>query len=609
MRKKTNLFVGFSYVAPELLNRHSKSLNQRPTVEEVTAYNLTVISICPMMNDRMELINLFSLPLTMFGPPQDGGFFDAYKFTSKEPIGHGTYSICMKCMDLSTHKTYAVKILKSSINAKTEIETLRTCSGHTNIIEFVEVIKDDKYTYIVTELLEGPELFAYVQKNPLSEIEARNLFKEILAAVQFMHSKRIVHRDLKLENIMFTHENSATLKLIDFGFAACIGNRLMDTPCYTLEYAAPEILSNKKYSEACDLWSLGVILYTLLCGHMPFQRRNESQDDHEIRERIKRGAIDTDSSAWQSLNKSAKDLVRKLLTVCPNKRMKLKDINDSNWFDAPVNSHSSATEIIESAIEQVCIEVHTPKTLITVPVVATTLEKSHSTSSTSINSLSESGATSELGLSKSSSGIGIASDQFNRSISIDSTASTIRNELIPDQDHFDDTKEILVTTISSVDSDLNGMRFEAIEAAEMERLMDTHNISDSESEMCVNTDGEYNDLCGYERHAASVLRHVQHAMDLEKVLLYPDEDMLLPCPGRTIELEAEHENVTSPSKSKRNRRDAIARKRNYSNSSDEKWFDEPINKLTKVVQIDDNDCTVYTPKRFTRSSMRRQMIH
>lgn len=513
-------------------------------------------------------------------------------------------------MDLSTHKTYAVKILKSSINAKTEIEALKMCSGHTNIVEFVEVIKDDKYTYIVTELLEGPELFAYVQKNPLSETEARNLFREILAAVQCMHSKRIVHRDLKLENILFTHENSSTLKLIDFGFAACIGNRLMDTPCYTLEYAAPEILSNKKYSEACDLWSLGVILYTLLCGHMPFQRRNESQDDHEIRERIKRGAIDTDSSAWQSLNKSAKDLIRKLLTVCPNKRMKLKDINDSNWFDAPVNSHSSATEIIESAIErQACIEVPAPNTLITVPVVATNLDKSHSTSITSINSLSESGATSELGLSKSSSGIGIASDQFNRSISIDSTASTIRNELIPEQDHSDNTPEILVTTISTVDPDLNGMHFEATEANALEHLMDTQSISDSESEMCVNTDGEYNDLCGYERHAASILRHVQRAMDLEKVLLYPDEDILSPCPGRTSEVEPEKLTVTSPSKSKRNRRDAIARKRNYSNSSDERWFDEPENKVTKVVQIDDNDCTVYTPKRFTRSSMRRQMIH
>lgn len=593
-------------MAPELLNRQSKSLNQRPSVEEVTAYNLTVI-LNSSYDVRMYGINQFILsrPLPLFAAHQDGGFFDAYKFTSKEPIGHGTYSICMKCMDLSTHKTYAVKILKSSINAKTEIETLKMCGGHTNIIEFVEVIKDDKYTYIVTELLEGPELFAYVQKNPLSETEARHLFKEILAAVQFMHSRRIVHRDLKLENILFTHENSSTLKLIDFGFAACIGNRLMDTPCYTLEYAAPEILSNKKYSEACDLWSLGVILYTLLCGHMPFQRRNESQDDHEIRERIKRGAIDTDSSAWQSLNKSAKDLIRKLLTVCPNKRMKLKDINDSNWFDAPVNSHSSATEIIEQA----CIEVHTPKTLITVPVVATALEKSHSTSTTSINSLSESGATSELGLSKSSSGIGIASDQFNRSISIDSTASTIRNELIPDQDHFDDTKEILVTTMSSVGSDLNDMQFEAIEAAEMEHLMDAQNISDSESEMCVNTDGEYNDLCGYERHAASVLRHVQHAMDLEKVLLYADEDIIMPCPGRTIEMEPEIITVTSPPKSKRNRRDVIARKRNYSNSSDEKWFDEPDHKVTKVVQHDDNDCTVYTPKRFTRSSMRRPMIH
>lgn len=554
---------------------------------------------------------MFTLPCV----EQDGRFFDTYEFTSEEPIGHGTYSICMKCKHIKTHKTYAVKILKSSHNAKTEIDALEMCRGHSNIVELIEVITDDEYTYIVTEYLEGPELFAYVQKNPLSETEARHLFKEIVKAVQHMHSKRIVHRDLKLENILFTHESTSTLKLIDFGFATRISKRL-DTTCYTLEYAAPEILSNKKYNEACDLWSLGAILYALLCGHTPFQRRNESHDDHDIRERIKRGALDTDSSAWQSLNKSAKDLIRSLLTVCPSKRMKLSNIFDSGWFDAPVNSHSSATEIIEPAAidRQTFIDEHMPTTLVSTStdtiVVATTtsvapLAKSHSSSSISINSLSESGATSELGLSKSSSGIGLMSDNFNRSISIDSTASTVRNDLIPDQDNLDDSKEILVSTVASY---LNDLRYDPIESTESEHQMDTdiptEVISDSDSELCINANGEFQELSGFERGSESILRHVQHALDLEKVLLYEDADILLPCPGREIKPESEW------LQTKRYQRDSI-QKRRYSNSSDERWFDGPGIKLAKVEQMcEDSDSTaVRKPKRLTRSSKRHQEIH
>lgn len=568
-----------------------------------------------MMVEGVISIDLFILPCVQ----QDGRFFDAYDFTSEEPIGHGTYSICMKCKLIKTHKTYAVKILKTIHNAKTEIEALEMCRGHSNIVELIEVIRDDEYTYIVTELLEGPELFAYVQKNPLSETEARHIFKEIVKAVQFMHSKRIVHRDLKLENILFTHENSSTLKLIDFGFATRISKRL-DTTCYTLEYAAPEILSNKKYNEACDLWSLGVILYALLCGHTPFQRRNESHDDHDIRERIKRGAFDTDSSAWQSLNKSAKDLIRSLLTVCPSKRMKLSNILDSGWFDAPVNSHSSATEIIEPvAIDrQTFTDEHMPTTLVSTStdtiVIATTTTttvapcvepppKSHSTSSTSINSLSESGATSELGLSKSSSGIGLMSDNFNRSISIDSTASTVRNDLIPDQENLDDSKEILVSTVASYLSDL---RYDPIDSTEMEHPMDaeipTEVISDSDSDLCISANGEFQELSGFERGSESILRHVQHAMDLEKVLLYADADILMPCPGRAIKSEYE----LWPTK--RYRHDSTQTRR-YSNSSDERWFDEPEIKVAKVEErmCDDSDSTTARkPKRLTRSSKRRQ---
>lgn len=530
-------------------------------------------------------------------------FFEKYKFETRDPIGLGTYSICMACTEVKTHKRYAAKILKSCVNADTEIETLDFCRGQPNIVEFIEVIKDDEYTYIVTELLEGGELYAYVQENLLSETQARNLFADIVKAVTFMHSNRIVHRDLKLENILFAQKHTSNVKIIDFGFAARISSkRLMDTPCYTLEYAAPEILSNQKYSEACDLWSLGVILYTLLCGHTPFQRRNESQDAHEIRERIKRASIDTDSSAWQSLNKSAKDLIRSLLTVLPSKRMKLSNILDSGWFDAPVNSHSSATEIIESSNDrQTFTEEHrsTPTTLVT---TATNLAKSHSTSTT--NSIN-------LGLSKSSSGIGIASDQFNRSISIDSMASTIRNDLLPEHEYSDEPKEILVSTMLTYTLNDHQQYHMTIDTDTEENIEPEVISSDSESELCVNIDGEYEDLLGYESNMPSLLRTVTHTIDLDKVLLYDNNEIKLPCPGRNIKYEPKmiKPEIKLDLASKPNQYSRKApKKRKYSNSSDERWFDEPEKKIMKTDTINHRECTVHMPKRFTRSSLRRQEI-
>lgn len=237
----------------------------------------------------------------------------------------------MKCIDNNTQKEFAVKILRSNQNVDAEIEALSLCKGHPNIVSIEEVIKDDKFTYIVTEWLAGKELFTYVQEQPLSESEARGIFKEIIHAVSHMHSHKIAHRDLKLENIKFTSDNTSKsgIKILDFGFACKINHDTneMTGACYTLDYAAPEILSNKKYTESCDLWSLGVILYALLTGEMPFRRQSEGDDvtvnsDAKIKNRIKRGQINFQNHLWGALSETAKDLIRRLLTTGPEKRIK-----------------------------------------------------------------------------------------------------------------------------------------------------------------------------------------------------------------------------------------------------------------------------------------------
>lgn len=239
----------------------------------------------------------------------------------------------MKCIDNNSAKEYAVKIVRSNQNVDTEIEALSLCRGHSNVVSIVEGIKDDAFTYIVTEWLAGKELFKYAQERALNESEVREIFLKILQAVKHLHSHNIVHRDLKLENIKFTNDENtrkSNIKILDFGFASKIhnDNNGLTGAYYTLDYAAPEILLNKKYTESCDLWSLGVILYTLLCGSMPFRRQSDLDNDdsvnnsEKITKRIMNGNIDSKNKRWSLLSESVKDLIRRLLTVAPEKRIK-----------------------------------------------------------------------------------------------------------------------------------------------------------------------------------------------------------------------------------------------------------------------------------------------
>lgn len=289
--------------------------------------------------DCSYCICIFHISYFIFDLFQNGSFFKRYAFEDVHPIGDGTFSICMKCINTNTEKEYAVKIVRSNQNVDSEIEALNVCRDHPNIVSIVDVIKDDAFTYIITEWLAGKELFAYAQEQPLNEYEVRGIFNEIIRAITHMHKQNIAHRDLKLENIKFTSENTSksNIKVLDFGFARKIrdnDHNGMEGACYTLDYAAPEILSHKKYTESCDLWSLGVILYALLCGELPF-RRHGSHDSNvnsteRIMNRIKNGQINRQNDRWASLSDSAKDLIKRLLTVQPEKRITLQVISFSS---------------------------------------------------------------------------------------------------------------------------------------------------------------------------------------------------------------------------------------------------------------------------------------
>jgi len=154
---------------------------------------------------------------------------------------------------------------------------LKMCQ-HSNIVKLIDVFENSDHYYIVIEYMAGKDMFDYIQKRNfmLSEERVKQLSVQIINAVRYLHDFGIVHRDLKLENVMMSDSsNVAHPKIVDFGLAKIIGpNEKADEPFGTLGYVAPEVLKKRPYSYSCDVWSIGCIMYALLSGSLPFDHES-----------------------------------------------------------------------------------------------------------------------------------------------------------------------------------------------------------------------------------------------------------------------------------------------------------------------------------------------
>jgi calcium-dependent protein kinase len=217
-----------------------------------------------------------------------------------------------------------------------EVQTLKTLD-HPNVVKLFEIYENHNSVFLVQELCTGGELLDHIIKaNGMNETRATFILKQIFQAIKYCNKNKISHRDLKPENFMFASENEgAVLKLIDFGLARTYYkeevlalNQIirMRTRAGTTFFMAPEVILNN-YTQACDMWSAGVILYIILSGYPPFS----GTTDEEILENILRGEYDFDDKIWDSISPEAKDLIEKLLTS-EDERLTPKDALIHPWI-------------------------------------------------------------------------------------------------------------------------------------------------------------------------------------------------------------------------------------------------------------------------------------
>ncbi|XP_073686418.1 ribosomal protein S6 kinase alpha-3 isoform X4 [Garra rufa] len=262
-------------------------------------------------------------------------FNDAYEV--KEDIGVGSYSICRRCIQKSTGMEYAVKIInKAKRDPTDEVEILLRYGQHPNIITLKDVYDDGRSVYLVTELLKGGELLDKILRQKFfSEREASAVLYTITKTVEYLHAQGVVHRDLKPSNILYVDEsgNPESIRICDFGFAKQLRaeNGLLMTPCYTANFVAPEVLKKQGYDAACDIWSLGVLLYTMLTGFTPFANGPEDTPE-EILARIGSGKFCLTGGYWNSVSIEAKDLVSKMLHVDPHQRLTAAQVLKHPWI-------------------------------------------------------------------------------------------------------------------------------------------------------------------------------------------------------------------------------------------------------------------------------------
>ncbi|XP_051965005.1 MAP kinase-activated protein kinase 2b [Xyrauchen texanus] len=257
-------------------------------------------------------------------------------------LGIGINGKVWEIFHKKTGEKYALKMLQDTFKARREVELHYRASSCPRIVGIANVFENfyqgKKCLLLIMECMEGGELFCRLKERgdqAFTEREASEIMRSIGEAVEFLHGNDIAHRDLKPENLLYTSKRpDAQLKLTDFGFAKeTTTSNCLTTPCYTPYFVAPEVLGPEKYDKSCDMWSLGVIMYLLLCGYPPFYSNHGWPMSPGMTTRIRNGMYEFPNPEWSEVSEEAKQLICHLLKTDPTERMTITEFMNHPWIN------------------------------------------------------------------------------------------------------------------------------------------------------------------------------------------------------------------------------------------------------------------------------------
>ncbi|XP_072537160.1 MAP kinase-activated protein kinase 2b [Salminus brasiliensis] len=280
---------------------------------------------------------------------------------SGQVLGVGLNGKVFEIFQRSTGEKFALKMLKDSLKARREADLHCRASVSPRIVRIADVFDNfyqgKKCLLLVMECMEGGELFRRIQarrEQAFTEREASDTMKSIGEAIEYLHSINIAHRDVKPENLLYTSSHpDAQLKLTDFGFAKeTTTQSCLATPCYTPYYVAPEVLGPEKYDKSCDMWSLGVIMYILLCGYPPFYSNHGVTLSPGMKKRIRNGQYEFPNPEWSDVSEEAKQLIRQLLKTDPTERMTITEFMRHPWINRSMHVPQTALHTSQVLMEE-----------------------------------------------------------------------------------------------------------------------------------------------------------------------------------------------------------------------------------------------------------------
>ncbi|XP_034385449.1 serine/threonine-protein kinase 33 isoform X2 [Cyclopterus lumpus] len=295
----------------------------------------------------------------------DADLREIYEFGRK--LGQGGFGVVYEATHIETQTKWAIKKVERQEAGSSKVEmmgheiNILKQVNHAHIIHLQEVYHTATMTYLVTELCVGGELKQLLQrKRFLTEDETRHIIRSLADAVVYLHKRDIVHRDLKLENILVENalneddDGIINIKVTDFGLSlktSGVGiENIMTETCGTLIYMAPEVMSGRGYSQWCDMWSIGVVMYILLCGKSPFVSKTKTN----LLEEIMKKGVQFIQPIWDTVSDAAKDILACLLKADPAYRMSANQLLENPWITGDTNTPampSNALEMMHNDLE------------------------------------------------------------------------------------------------------------------------------------------------------------------------------------------------------------------------------------------------------------------